>query len=189
MAVAGFQIATFPKCGGGSRRLIATLTTGKVVESYWSGALIRKWLSGASASRPGTHNAKRSGAGNVPLFYPGSRLAGRHARISGFWSYPTGQAVREREAVLGGSSARRGGVSWIFFPFFFWMQSDSERNRGLFPVYGAEISSWMSWMSCQEAAEPPFECFTKRVAPNDETPVEWVLAGAFSAVCSGSQYF
>lgn len=81
-----------------------------------------RWLSGASASRRGTRNAKKSGAGNVPLFYPGSRPAGRHAGISGCWSYPTGQAacVCVREAVRGGSSAGRGGGSWIFYFLFFF---------------------------------------------------------------------
>ncbi|CAB1438021.1 unnamed protein product [Pleuronectes platessa] len=41
--------------------------------------------------------------------HPGSRLAVRHARISGYWSHPTGQAEREggREPARGGGRAGR----------------------------------------------------------------------------------
>ena len=109
MAVAGFQIATFPKCGGGQSAISRYVNYSK------SGRIIDRARSLGSA-RPGRQRrgggrtlARRSGAANVPGLSPGSRLAGGHARISGCGSYPTGQAAREREAARGGSSSGRGG--------------------------------------------------------------------------------
>lgn len=76
-----------------------------MVEYYWLDVVIIRWLSAASAWRRAKHNAKKSSAGNVPFFHPGSGLAVRHAWISGCWSHPTGQAACEREPGSGG----RGG--------------------------------------------------------------------------------
>lgn len=75
--------------------------------------VIIKRLSGASVYGKVMHNVEKSGAGNVPLFHPGSRLAGRQAWIAGYWSHPTGQAACEREAARGGNGGGRGGGSWI----------------------------------------------------------------------------
>lgn len=83
-----------------------------------------------------------------------------------------------------GAGAVRGGRRFLDFFFECKVTRNGTEDAFLSMAQKSQVGS-----SCQEAAEPPFECFTKRVAPNDETPVEWVFDGAFSAVCRGSQYF
>lgn len=83
--------------------------------------VIIKRLSGAPVYRKVMHNVEKSGAGNVPLFHPGSRLAGRQAWISGYWSHPTGQAARARGRQHGAGTAE-GGEAVLGFAECKWTQ-------------------------------------------------------------------
>lgn len=157
-----------------------------------------KWRSGASAA----HGAK-SGAGNVPLFYPGSGLAGRHARISGCGSYPTGQAACEREAVRGGSSGaarggegmRGGGSSGLSPPPFLFFSECKETRNGTGGWFLSTAQRWGRLQKYHVGSSSHGGCSlllnvsSNVLHQNDETPVERRLVGAFSWVCSRSNYF
>lgn len=158
--VAGIQIATFPKCGGVNRRSIAVCNYRK----KWSNTIDFTWsLFGDYPRRQqwGTaHNARKSGARNVPFFHPGSRLAVMHALIFGYWSHPTGQAACEREPARGGSSGGRGGGSRIC-----WRQNDLVRTERLVSASDSRNQWLMS--DCQVTwldACASSECCIKHVA-------------------------
>lgn len=134
-----------------------------------------KWWSGASASRRGTHGAKESAAANVPLFYPGSRIAGKAGREIGLrvLSYRTG-CVCVREAVRGGSSAGREQcgagrrvLDYFFFsPFFCPNETEPEPGSCL----RLRLQEGASQVGSSQAAPPlpvPFKWTIKRVAPID----------------------
>lgn len=146
-----------------------------MVEYYWLHVVIIKWLSVATAQRRAMHDAKKSAAGNVPFFHPGSRLAVRRAWISGCWFHPTGQAACEGEPARGGSSGGRGGVSGIR-----WMQNDSEGTQRLVDKEDSRNQRLMSDCQVAESETASFKCCIKHVASNGEALFEYYLAEAIS---------